>query len=359
MKEIFSATASCSPTGLPHCTRSADHSRAIFSAPLAGGRAHRRDRQPPGVERGQRDLETLALLAEPVLDRHPHLVEAGDAVLDALQAHEVVAVLDRDARGVGLDDERGDAAAAAVVLGHLRHHDEQLGDHAVGGPELDPVEQVRRAVLGRRRRACPSRAGSEPTSGSVSRNARDRALRRSAAGTAASAPRCRTSSPAPGTPIDWCADSSAPMLGCTEPGEHQRLAVVGHGQPEAAVLRGIFMPKAPSSASAVDVLVGDRGLALDRAAVERLADLAQLGQERLAARDVVGLGARVRVDQVEVEPAEVELLGEARPRPRRSRAPPRRPLAPRARSPRGGCCWGSPSRCSRVTFQSATSITTR
>ena len=42
-----------------------------------------------------------------------------------------------------------------------------------------------------------------------------------------------------------------------------------------------------------------------------------------------------------------------------SRAPPRRPGAPRARSPRGGCCWGSPSRWSRVTFPSATSITTR
>ena len=32
MNEIFLATASCSPTGRPHCTRSADHSRAIFSA---------------------------------------------------------------------------------------------------------------------------------------------------------------------------------------------------------------------------------------------------------------------------------------------------------------------------------------
>ena len=31
MKAIFPATASCCPTGRPHCTRSADHSRAIFS----------------------------------------------------------------------------------------------------------------------------------------------------------------------------------------------------------------------------------------------------------------------------------------------------------------------------------------
>jgi hypothetical protein len=32
MNAIFLATASCSPTGRPHCTRSRDHSRANFSA---------------------------------------------------------------------------------------------------------------------------------------------------------------------------------------------------------------------------------------------------------------------------------------------------------------------------------------
>ncbi|COW78513.1 Uncharacterised protein [Mycobacterium tuberculosis] len=35
MNEILLATASCWPTGLPHCTRSTDHSRAIFSACFA------------------------------------------------------------------------------------------------------------------------------------------------------------------------------------------------------------------------------------------------------------------------------------------------------------------------------------
>ena len=30
--ETFLATASCSPTGRPHCTRSRDHSLAIFNA---------------------------------------------------------------------------------------------------------------------------------------------------------------------------------------------------------------------------------------------------------------------------------------------------------------------------------------
>ena len=35
MNAIFWATASCLPTGWPHCTRSIDHSRAIFMAALA------------------------------------------------------------------------------------------------------------------------------------------------------------------------------------------------------------------------------------------------------------------------------------------------------------------------------------
>ncbi len=34
MKAILAPTASCSPIGLPHWTRSADHSRAIFTAHL-------------------------------------------------------------------------------------------------------------------------------------------------------------------------------------------------------------------------------------------------------------------------------------------------------------------------------------
>ena len=35
MNAIFCATASCLPTGWPHWTRSADHSRAIFVASFA------------------------------------------------------------------------------------------------------------------------------------------------------------------------------------------------------------------------------------------------------------------------------------------------------------------------------------
>ncbi len=58
------------------------------------------------------------------------------------------------------------------------------------------------------------RAGSDPTSGSVSRNADTAppAQRGRYSSFCASLPNIRTGS---GTPMDWCADSSAPMLGCT------------------------------------------------------------------------------------------------------------------------------------------------
>ena len=61
-----------------------------------------------------------------------------------------------------------------------------------------------------------SRAGSDPTSGSVSRKAvtAPAAQRGRNPCFCSVVPNIFTGS---GTPIDWCADSSAPMLGWTEP----------------------------------------------------------------------------------------------------------------------------------------------
>ena len=68
-------------------------------------------------------------------------------------------------------------------LGHPRHDDEQLGDDAVGRPQLHAVRGRSRRRPRSAPRCSPCRAGSEPTSGSVSRKARDGARGRSAAGT--------------------------------------------------------------------------------------------------------------------------------------------------------------------------------
>ena len=114
MKEILAPTASCRATGLPHCSRTAGPLAGDLQAPLAGADAHRGQRQPAGVEGGEGDLQAGALGADAVGGRDPDLVEAGDAVLQAAQPHEGVAVLDGDARGVRLDDEGGDAALVAL-----------------------------------------------------------------------------------------------------------------------------------------------------------------------------------------------------------------------------------------------------
>ena len=142
MKAIFASTAACSPIGWPPCTRSRLHCRDIFKRVLRGRGAHRRERQPSGVQRAQGHLEAVADATDDVLRRDQYLVEAGDAVLDAAQAHERVAVLDGDAGSVGLDDEGGDAAALPFGRGDSRHHHQQLRDDAVRRPELDPVELV-------------------------------------------------------------------------------------------------------------------------------------------------------------------------------------------------------------------------
>ena len=74
MRAIFCAIASCLPIGWPHCTRfirpCANCAAAIAFEPPAHAR---RNRQPPGVERRQRELETLPLAQQHVLGRHLHV----------------------------------------------------------------------------------------------------------------------------------------------------------------------------------------------------------------------------------------------------------------------------------------------
>lgn len=88
-------------------------------------------------------------------------MEAGQAVLDAAQPHEGVAVLHGDARGVGLDDEGGDAAPVPLGGGDPGHDHEQVGHDAVGRPELHTVQDVVAPVVGHRRGGETGRVGSD------------------------------------------------------------------------------------------------------------------------------------------------------------------------------------------------------
>ena len=77
-----------------------------LQAPFAASRAERGDGEPAGVQRGEGDFQALPFTAQPVGRGDPDLVETGDAVFDAAEAHEGVAVFHRDAGGVHFHHER-------------------------------------------------------------------------------------------------------------------------------------------------------------------------------------------------------------------------------------------------------------
>ena len=227
-------------------------------------------RQPAGVERGQRDLEALALAAD--AGSRPGTRTSWNRVTPFSMPRRPMNALRRSTVMPGESASTTNAVmppVLAVVRGHPRHDHEQVGDDAVGGPQLHAVEHVRRRRPRSASRWCASRAGSEPTSGSVSRKAV----------IAPAAQRGR--------------NASLLLLGAEQldrlrhadrlvrreqraearvdrADQHQRLAVVRHGSARGRrTPRGIFMPNAPSSASALTYSSGIARLALDARAVDR------------------------------------------------------------------------------------------
>ena len=98
IRPSFCAIASCLPIGWPHCTRSAAQRRHDLEAALGARHGRGGKREPAGVEGDERELESLALAPEHVLDRHLHVGEADDAVLERLESHEVEPLHHLDAR---------------------------------------------------------------------------------------------------------------------------------------------------------------------------------------------------------------------------------------------------------------------
>ena len=155
------------------------------------------------------------------------------------------------------------------------------------------------------------RAGSDPTSGSVRRKAEiapaaQRGRKRSFW---SSVPTSLTGS---GTPIDWWAESRAPRDGCTDPTRISARAYQRMVRPSPPYSRGDLHAEGPHLGEGGDVLVRDEGVTLDPGTVHVRADRPEAGEEGLPAGLVVGVGPWVWVHEVEVEPSQVELLGEAR-----------------------------------------------
>jgi hypothetical protein len=282
--------------------------------PLRRGEADGRQRQAARVQRRQRDLEALALAPDEVLLGDEDVLEQRHGVLDAAQAHERVAVLDAHALGVVGQHERADAAAPALALGHLGHDDHDVGDRAVGGPQLAAVEAVAAAVLGRRRRGAETRrVRADVGLGQQERGdvgARD--LRQPLALLGLGAEQQQRLGDA---------DRLVRRQQRAErrvPGAHerQRPVVVHLRQAEPAVLLGHLHPERAEVLEAVDHGLGDLRVALDLQRIDVLGEEgAQPLQERLALLHRGGVELGLRVDQVEVQAAEEEVLAEARQLP--------------------------------------------
>ena len=99
-------------------------------------------------------------------------------------------------------------------------------------------------------------------------------------------------------------------------GERERLGVVDLREAQAAVLRWDLHPQGADPLQGVDHAIGDLRVALDLERVNlRGQHRPELGEEALALLDRLGVQPRLRMDQIEAEIAEEQLLAEARELP--------------------------------------------
>src|SRR3954447_5942225 len=138
-------------------------------------------------------------------------------------------------------------------------------------------------------------------------------------------PNRRSGSP---RPIDWCAESSVASAEChvlasasarvlgTWGGPRGRAVVVDRRETEAAVLLGHLHAERAEVLEALDHVLRQLGLALDLERVHVLDEEGpQVLEEALALLGLRGVDAWLRMDQIEAEVAEEQLLAEARQGP--------------------------------------------
>ncbi len=88
-------------------------------------------------------LEADAFLAtDQVFGRHANVVENHVSGMRAFLAHLVIPLADRDAWGLGFDDERTYATGALDFPVGTRHHGEDAGVRCVGDEALGAVDHV-------------------------------------------------------------------------------------------------------------------------------------------------------------------------------------------------------------------------
>ena len=266
MNAILVPTASCLPTGRPHWTRSADHSRAILS-----------DHLPAPAQIAGIDSRPVLSVVRAILRPSPSLPSRfSTGTRTPLNRVTPFSMPFRPMKTLRFSTVTPGDDVSTTNAEMPPRPPSCFGTVAITTTSSAMTPLVVQSFTPSRMYSLPSslsravdpiRAGSEPTSGSVSRKAvtAPSAHRVRYSCFCSSVPNILTGS---GTPMELCAETSAANDGCTDPIEHQRASVVQHRQAEAAVLLRDLHAEDAEVAEALDVLVGDLRLALDLAAVE-------------------------------------------------------------------------------------------
>ncbi len=101
----------------------------------------RRDADAPAVQRAERNLQTLAFFAQPILARHFAIVQDNFDRRRRMLPHFFFVAADAKAFEAWLDEKRGDALPTGIGIG-LRENDEDTGHAAVRDPGFCAVEPV-------------------------------------------------------------------------------------------------------------------------------------------------------------------------------------------------------------------------
>ena len=121
---------------------------ARFEEPLRGAHRVGRESHAAVVERAQRDLEALPLLADPLRRGHAQLAEEELRGRRPVQTHLRVVRSNLETMHVPLDDERGDALRSESAV-HRGEDHEHVGDRRVRDEGLGAVDDVAIAVATR------------------------------------------------------------------------------------------------------------------------------------------------------------------------------------------------------------------
>ena len=161
-----------------------------------------------------------------------------------------------------------------LALGYLGHHHEQVGDHAVGGPQLDAVQHIVIAI----------RCGGGVQPGRVAAHIR-LVSRKALISWVHRGSHVRFVFGADiligcGTPIDSARKATRPRTD-VRADERQGLVVVDLRQPDPAVLGGDLHAERAEFLQAADALIWDLRVAFDHGGIDlRLAEVTQSVEER-------------------------------------------------------------------------------